>query len=641
MASARVKRVLSAAAALLIFFSIHGARISRAQISLPGIGDKNPLGGVEEKAEQELFVKTAAKLLDDQLPVNLDATKVLPTVDTLPGGPFAPQPLVLTPNNLASPLPPGDYTMNVMAFCTEYSVHRPGQGVAYELAPLEGRLATPVATLLWRGVQGGVDPRHLMSVAWGIQSGLRYEQMPKTFQATIDGLIPEYEPQLEGDFLEQLEDAYNTAAKKTKLPPLDALLAEMGDAGRLALEAEAMQRTLLAQSTTDEEREQTLFAGQENGVYAPVKAEEGPWTVRVPGVAYMRYVIMGGNLASNNVIQIRILPQPASQASAGAGGQVAGSRQARLVKAGYAQASADAGDQDTPDGAQGPSVLALFGAQQAANSAIVAAGMIGYSMGQAAQALIAQPPPLQPPPLPQPCTPGDAGEVQFIQRQQVQPNWCWAAAAEMIMEHANPGAALHQQCEQVQILFSQSKKLAPNAVCGTQGDAGFQESVKTSWDTGGDAYTSITGYYHYSISRDTPKFSSTILQPLQGFNPDVIKSEISCMGRLLGFTWTLPTPGIMGTLGAFSGAHDMIIYGYGTDAATGDFLLKLYNPGIAPQSVQGSTGNAPAVGNTPGQSGENTPVQCMNSATCVITYANFISPTPFSLQQVFFGASKP
>jgi hypothetical protein len=47
------------------------------------------------------------------------------------------------------------------------------------------------------------------------------------------------------------------------------------------------------------------------------------------------------------------------------------------------------------------------------------------------------------------------------------------------------------------------------------------------------------------------------------------------------------------------------------------------------------------VGNTPSQGGENTPVQCMNSATCVIPYANFISPTPFSLQQVFFGASKP
>jgi hypothetical protein len=373
------------------------ARPSAAQISIPHLGGGDPLADAKEKIQEDLFVKTATKLLGDQLPIDLDASKTYPTVDVLPGAAFAPRPLAFTPNTLNNPLPPGDYTVNVMAFCTEYSVHRPGAGVAYKLAPLEGKQAGAVATLLWRGVQAGVDPQHLMGVAWGIQSGLTYDRMPKTFQATIDSLIHDYKSQLNGDFIQQLEDAYQAVAKEAKLPPLDALLLKMGDAGRLALAAEVERNALLATDKSDELREQTLFAGQENGVYTPVKAEDGPWTVRIPGVAYMRYRIVGGNLHDDNVIEIRIVGQPPNQADS--------PMAARVVDASFAPASGDA-----TASPQTPTLMALMGAQQAANSAIVAAGLIGYSVGQGAQALI----PIPPRPMDCPMTPAPGDIVLYL-----------------------------------------------------------------------------------------------------------------------------------------------------------------------------------------------------------------------------------
>jgi hypothetical protein len=368
----------------VLFTAMFLAGTARAQIGFKLPGGDNPLGEAESKAQEDLFTKAAAKLLDEQLPVNLDATHVLPTVSTLPGGTFTPRPLPLTEANMTQPLAPGDYSMNVYAFCTEYSVHQPGAGVAYELAPLEGKLSGAVATLLWRGIRAGIGPRDLMGAAWAIQSGLTYAQMPKPDQALIDRLIPDYKAQLDGDFLLQLESAYELAAKTAKLPTLPQLLVKMGKPGQLALDALTMQQALLRANTTDEIREQTLFAGQESGIYAPVKAEEGPWTVRIPGVAYVRYRIQGGNLAENNIIEIRILPGAQPQASVSTG--------ARLLNASY---SPDAADQTQ---AAAPTLLNLLGADET-NGQLNASGLIGYSVGQGAQALIpVLPAPVSPPP---------------------------------------------------------------------------------------------------------------------------------------------------------------------------------------------------------------------------------------------------
>jgi hypothetical protein len=180
----------------------------------------NPFGSFGEALKQKAAETTISTLLNNDLPLKLDANSVYPTVAAPPGGPFAPTPLVLSAADLDRPLPPGDYTVNMLAFCTEYSVHRPGAGVAYRLGPLQGKAAGAIADLLWRGtLRNNLPPQQLQAVSWGIQSGLRYDQMPKTYQSVIDNVIPDHRNELNGDFFQSMEDSYNNLAKGTKLPP--------------------------------------------------------------------------------------------------------------------------------------------------------------------------------------------------------------------------------------------------------------------------------------------------------------------------------------------------------------------------------------------------------------------------------------
>lgn len=273
-------------------------------------GTTNPLAGLEQKAAQAAL----AKVLDNELPLRLDATTIYPTVSAPPGGPFKPVPLHLSAADLERPLPPGDYTIETLAFCNEYSVHRPGAGTAYVLAPLQGKAADALYALLWRGtIDKHLAPQQLQAVSWAIQSGLTYAQMPKTYQSVIDAVIPDYKSQLEGNYLQHLQDTYQSLSKGTKLPPLEKALGDLGPPGQTALTAMRQQQILMRQNTSDQLREQTLFRGQESGVYTPVKAQEGPWTVRIPNVAYMRLKIVGGNMASNNTMEIRVLPNAATR----------------------------------------------------------------------------------------------------------------------------------------------------------------------------------------------------------------------------------------------------------------------------------------------------------------------------------------
>ena len=290
-----------------------------------------------------------------------------PTVANLPGGPFNPQPLKLTADELNQPLAPGDYTINTLDFCSEYSVHAPGAGVAYVLGPYEGKAAGAIGALIWRGtVQYQINPNSLQAVSWAIQSGLSYTQMPKTYQGIIDRVIPDYKSEINGDFVSNLETTYNSAARTAKLPPLDTILAKLGKPGELALSAERQRAILLAQGTNDQLRDQTLFQGQQSGLYTPVKAENGPWTERVKGQVYMKLLIAGGNMATNNVLQIRIMPPAVQNAQ----------RQfnrPHLVLAGYSQS-------DEP---QWPAELGV----KLYHLQTLLEGMLGYSQGQGAQAL--------------------------------------------------------------------------------------------------------------------------------------------------------------------------------------------------------------------------------------------------------------
>lgn len=328
---------------------------------------KKDAAAEETKVKTEAVTKSMGTILNDQLPLTLDANSTYPTVATLPGPPFHPLALTLNAAQLDQPLPPGDYIIQIFAYCTEYSVHRPGAGTAYELAPIQGKAAGAITNLLWRGNAQGRPAQQLQAVSWAIQSGLRYAQMPTTYQAVIDAVIPDFKSQLDGDFFSNLQDSYASMSKGMKLPPMDNLLAGMGKPGELALSAERQRAALQRANTTDQIREQVLFQGQDAGVIMPTKAQNGPWTVRVPNQVYMRYTIVGGNMAGNNTMEIRILPAGATAAASKIGG--------RLVNASFKTSRA------APQAAAPPPT----------SPSGTTAGNIGYPVGTGAQDLVPVP----------------------------------------------------------------------------------------------------------------------------------------------------------------------------------------------------------------------------------------------------------
>ena len=349
---------------------------------------QNPFTSLEDAAKEKLAEQAIESLLNNQLPLTLNANDVYPTVTTLPGGPFTPQPLQITADQLDQPLAPGDYTINTLDFCSEYSVHEPGAGVAYVLGPYEGKAAGAIGALIWRGtVEYRINPNSLQAVSWTIQSGLTYSQMPKTYQAIVDQVIPDFKSEIASDFFVNLETTYNNSARTARLPPLDTMLAKMGTPGQLALSAERQRAILTSQNTSDQLREQTLFQGQQSGLYTPVKAETGPWTERVKGQVYMKQLIAGGNMATDNVMQIRVMPPPTVNAS------IAPGIAPRFIRTSYGE------PQTAPSGeGSGTSLTALM------------EGMLGYSQGRSAQALGQVPVVSQSAP---PSTP--AGQVKEIQ----------------------------------------------------------------------------------------------------------------------------------------------------------------------------------------------------------------------------------
>ncbi len=359
---------------------------------------QNPLAALADAAKEKAAETAIETLLNNQLPLTLNANDVYPTVANLPGGPFSPQPLQLTADELNQPLAPGDYTINTLDFCSEYSVHEPGAGVAYVLGPYEGKAAGAIGALIWRGtVQYHVNPNSLQAVSWAIQSGFTYPQMPKTYQAIIDQVIPDYKTEITGDFVANLESTYNSLAQGAKLPPLDAMLTKLGEPGQLALDAERQRAILTAQNTNDQLREQTLFQGQESGLYTPVKAENGPWTERVKGQVYMKLLIAGGNMTTSNVMQIRVMPPPTTNASNTLGTP-------RLIRASY-------GEPQTAPAGEG-SDTSITGLMQ---------GMLGYSQGRGAQALgqvpvVAPGAPPQGPPAPVVAGTVKDGKCSYVMR---------------------------------------------------------------------------------------------------------------------------------------------------------------------------------------------------------------------------------
>ncbi len=227
-------------------------------------------------------------------------------------------PTLLKPATVADlnrKLPPGDYSLEVIGYCTRASMHGPGRGLPYKLAPLEGKQAKPVSALLVRGSIRHIAPASLQVAAWSIEAGGPLRNMGDQTQALIHQLIPEYEASLQADFLGEVEATYDKYRFLPNMPSLESLLAKSPE-GQYALTLQRSRQVLADKTITAENIPDRLYQRQSDGlprVLPPEKdPEPSPWSQIRPGVI-ARFTIEQG-FENKNLFEFRILKSSATSA---------------------------------------------------------------------------------------------------------------------------------------------------------------------------------------------------------------------------------------------------------------------------------------------------------------------------------------
>jgi hypothetical protein len=268
------------------------------------------LQGAALKQLDAEVVRQLGQAIEVGAPLRLDHRTAYPPATISIDG-FQPKALELSPEDLKRPLEPGDYSIIVIGFCTEWSLHYPGRGLSYKLARLQGRHADAIGALLWRGMLKGLQPHGLNVMAWRIQGGVPISHWKPPERELAHRLIPEYEAELDGDFLEQTRDIYDKARPLGKLPPYEKMLGQLGSVGQTVLDLQQARRVLANQTLAAERMPDLLYGRPRDGL--PRTLTGGPndppsaWHEIVPGV-FARLTIVQGNMG-RNVLDVRVTPQ--------------------------------------------------------------------------------------------------------------------------------------------------------------------------------------------------------------------------------------------------------------------------------------------------------------------------------------------
>jgi hypothetical protein len=278
---------------------------------IPGVTGGDPLGVAKTAIVKQIgeAVGVGSPLLLDQKTAYADVSDQVKD--------FHPQKLTITSaEDLQKPLPPGDYSLDVIAYCTQFSIHAPGRGLPYKLAPLMGKQAPTISALLSRGTLQGIAPATLNANAWRIQAGLPLKQWPSQDQALIHKLIPEYEKGLEGDYLQQIENTYNQFRIVPGIPSLNDLLTQSGAPGQTVLQLRQARQTLANQTISAERLPDMLYEPTGDGLprVLPAVKDSSPslWAEVQPGV-FARFTVIEGNLGKN-LFEFRVTPKAKSAA---------------------------------------------------------------------------------------------------------------------------------------------------------------------------------------------------------------------------------------------------------------------------------------------------------------------------------------
>jgi hypothetical protein len=262
------------------------------------------------QAQPGIGLSSVAAALSNE-PIVIDPSKAYPTVDVLPGSQFQPassistsliQQLARSSNGVVQ-LPPGDYSIPIRIFCMGVHATNTQHGLAYKIAPLQGKRASILIALMSRAPAAHVPYMPLQQLVWQLEGGLSYDKLPPQSKQLIDQLVPEDRSLLKEDFVETLQKAQRTASIFNSIPGL-----QRTNAGSQELEAMIQRygglRQILLRYANDfdalSQQLVTVLPGAANNAIPTSWSQLGPRAyARMTGGRYY------GELGT---LQLRVLP---------------------------------------------------------------------------------------------------------------------------------------------------------------------------------------------------------------------------------------------------------------------------------------------------------------------------------------------
>ncbi len=275
-----------------------------AQFSLPG-------GLDPRRAATGAAAKQLAPYVIEQSPIRLDPVELYPSVDALPGAPFAPAAAA----NAAAvtsiigqlhgsstgtvSLAPGDYAIAVRQFCMSHS--RPARSpLAFVLGPMRGKRAPAIIAMNSRASSTPYAFSPIQTTSWTIQGGLGYADFPGATRGVVDALIPEYKGLLGTSTLDDIQGKWSSLSSSVGGPSLDSILGQLGGAGQLVTELRDMRSQIIGQANDFTALSRTFAPLQQ----ADVSTLQSPWSAVSPSV-WMRLVTRG-HYGDVGTLQVRV-----------------------------------------------------------------------------------------------------------------------------------------------------------------------------------------------------------------------------------------------------------------------------------------------------------------------------------------------
>jgi hypothetical protein len=301
-----VRRSLAAALAVSLAVAALCGRPASAQFNLPG-------GLDPKRAALGAAAKQLAPYITEQSPIRLDPVELYPTVDVLPGAPFAPavnasaqnaaiasiiQQLKQSSTGTVS-LAPGDYAVAVRLFCMSHA--RPARSpLAFVLGPMRGKRAPAIIAMNSRASSSTFTFSPLQTTSWTIQGGLGYGDFTGNTRSVVDTLIPDFKGLLASSTLDDIQGKWSSLSGALGGPSLDSILGQLGGAGQLVVELRDMRSQIQSQAGDFNALSRTFAPLQA----ADVSALDSPWSAVAPTM-WMRLVTRG-HYGDVGTVQIRV-----------------------------------------------------------------------------------------------------------------------------------------------------------------------------------------------------------------------------------------------------------------------------------------------------------------------------------------------